>query len=66
VLWSGESACELDESVCENSVMNFQIKKRINAELFIDRMSVPHRGETRIRVVTNEGDKPVSPAYLED
>jgi len=40
-----------------NPVMTFPIKKRINTELFIDRMAALYKGETLIRVGTNAGDQ---------
>jgi len=40
--------------------MTFIIKKRINTELFIDRMAVLYIGKTRMRVRGNEGDQPVA------
>jgi len=36
--------------------MTFPIKERINIDLFID----IHKVETRIIIVTNEGDQPVT------
>jgi len=55
--------------MCENSVMIFPIKKRISVELFIYRNAALYVGETRIRVVTNEGDQliggPVQKCYLD-
>jgi len=41
-------------------LMTFPIKKRINNELFIDRMAALYMGETPIRGVTNEGNQPVA------
>jgi len=52
----------LDEITCGNPVMAFQIKKRINTELFIDRTAALYIGETQIRVVINEGNQPGVPA----
>jgi len=46
-----------EERVCENPIMAFPIKKRINTELFIDSTTAIYIGETLIRVVTNEGDR---------
>jgi len=46
--------------MCKNLVMAFPIKKRINTELFTDRMTALHIGETQIRDVTNVADEPVS------
>jgi len=38
MLWSGKIVYEsIRERECENPVMTFPIKKRINTELFIDR-----------------------------
>jgi len=42
------------------------LKKRINTELFIDRMAALFTGETRIRVVTNEGDQGIGTTWLEE
>jgi len=42
----------------KNPVMTFPLKKRINTELFIVRIrDALYIGETRIRVVTDEGDQ---------
>jgi len=60
MLWSGVGVLELDESIWGNAEITFPIKKRINAELFIDRMTILFKGETQIRVVTNEGDQSVA------
>jgi len=38
----------------ENPVMNFSIKQRIKAELFIDKKATLYIGENWIRVVANE------------
>jgi len=46
--------------VCENLMMTFPIKKRINSELFIGRMAALNIGETRIGVATHEGYQPVA------
>jgi len=54
--------CEPYERVCENPVMTFTIKKRFNTVLFIDRIAALYIGNTRIRVLTNEGDQPVEQA----
>jgi len=40
--------------------MTFQIKKRTNSELFIDRMAALYIGETQFRVGTNKGDQPMA------
>jgi len=47
---------------CGNPAITFLIKKRIITELFIDRTAALYIGETRIRVVTDEGDQPGSQA----
>jgi len=52
--------------MCENPVMALSIKKRTSTELFIDRKVALNIGETRIRVVTYEGDQQVGPALLEE
>jgi len=39
------------ERACENPVMTFQIKKRVNAELFIERTAALYIGDG-----TNVGD----------
>jgi len=44
----------------ENPVMIFLIKKRINTELFIEIAAAIFTEETRIRVVTIEGDQQVA------
>jgi len=44
---------------CGNAVKTFPIKKRINTELFIDRMAAFYKEKTLVRVITNEGDQPV-------
>jgi len=41
-------------------VTTFPIKKRINADLFFDRIAALYIGESRIRVGANEGDQPVA------
>jgi len=38
-----------DERACENPVVIFPIRKRINTELFMDRMAALYLGETPIR-----------------
>jgi len=48
--------------VHENPVMTFPIK----TELFIDRTPALYKGETRIKVETNEGDQRVGKSLLED
>jgi len=40
--------------VCENPVMTFPIKQRINNEMFIDRTTAPQTGKTQLRVGTNK------------
>jgi len=52
--------CELDETKCEYTNMTYPIKKRIISDLFIDRMAALYVGETRIRVVPDEGDHPLT------
>jgi len=42
--------------------MTFQIKTRINTELFIDKMAT-HFREPRVRAETNKGDQPIALAY---
>jgi len=60
-----ESVCR-DERTCGNTVMTFLIKKGINTETFIHRTAALYIEETRIRVVTNEGDLQVGVCWLED
>jgi len=63
VLWSEERMCE--GWVClENPVMTFPIKKRINTELFIERMAALFLRFTSIWVKTSEGVEPVSTRWL--
>lgn len=53
--------------MCENPVVTFPIMKRISIELFIDRTASPlYIEETRIRVVTMEGDERVDTCLLID
>jgi len=43
----------------------FVKKKRLNNEMFIDRMATLYVGETQIRAVANEGDQQVGTIQLE-
>jgi len=45
-----------DDRTCGNPVTMFPIKKRINAELLIDRMAAFYIVETQLRFSTNVGD----------
>jgi len=52
-----EYAC-WDEKAHRNPVAMFPIKKRTNTERFTCRKTVLYIRETRMSVVTNEGDQP--------
>jgi len=58
VVWR-EPLCG-DERTCGKPAMKFPLEKRINTELLIDRTAALYVGETRIRVVTDEGNEQVS------
>jgi len=53
--------------MCENTVMAFPIENRISTKLFIDRSAtLIYIADSRIAVVTNEGDQRVCFCCLED
>jgi len=67
IIGSEENVWVRSENLCENPGMtSFPINKRINTELFIDRKAALYIGETRIRVVTYEGDQPAGTSWLEE
>jgi len=65
VLWSEESSQD-GSWKNENPVMSFPIKRRINTDLFIDRMAALYLVESWIRHRTNEGDQRVGTSWMEE